>query len=537
MWRKISRGERFIDIPHEGGSVDDLLYRLFLELARVPPWESVARIVPSIAPSLSILQADDLRAGNKAYTDDQIERLWRRASEYVRAQSVVAPEPAPEASTPWLVLFNGAGFVRRVGARPVYRGPKISRDIWLTARDEWAEGGPSVETPTKSGTRPMNQAEIAAAYGRAVDLVVRDVAAQEAYMEDGEETLVLPSTQILATPKYHADIDAWLSAYDPEGYVLDWIAVVVDLAYAAPALWLTGASGVGKSLLGVGLAQIWRSAPTTMRAAFSDFNSDLLRCPLVVAEEELPANRRGYPDVERLKDLITETRRSVNEKHKPLIEARGAVRILLTSNNLNLIRNAPSLTTDDAQALADRFVHHHVSEERAENVRRAMPRNGRIQEDWINRGRLAEHALHLAETRQVAFGPRLRMAPNAEELARLFRSQTSSADSVSHAVYALILQQARASGEALESVWRGGTLWTTASAVHAKVDLIDKAKAPTRRAVGQSLKLISYRDRKTIRGKKYWGVDLDVILGWASSSAYGDEQELVEAIGVLNERP
>lgn len=532
-WRKISKGERFITIPFDG-VVDDHLYRLFLELAKIEPWAHVPSIISTIAPSLSILQADDLRAGNSAYTDAQIDRLWTRAAVHVRGQAV--PTAPPPASTPWLLLYNGAGFVRRVGELTAYRGPKISRDIWLTARDEWAEEGPTVEVPTKNGDlRPMNQTELAAAYGAAVDLVVMDVSAQSARLEDEGETLILPSTPVALEPHLHSDVDAWLRSYDPEGYVQDWIACIVDLAYAAPALWLTGASGVGKSLLGVGLAQIWASAPTSMRAAFADFNSDVLRCPLIVAEEELPANRRGFPDVERLKDLITETRRSVNEKHKPLIEARGALRIILTSNNLGLIRNAPSLTTDDAQALAERFIHHHVPDERAGAVQATLPLGGVVQAEWINAGRLAEHALYLAKTRSVPFGPRLRLPPRAEALARLFRTQTSSSDSVAQAVYLLILQLARASSP-LPSLWRDGTLWTTASTVHARVELTDKVKAPSRRAIGQALRLISLRDRKTIKSRKYWGVDLDVVRGWADSSAYGDTDELESAIQTLDAR-
>lgn len=531
-WRKIVKGERFVDVAPKApeGGVDAYLFSLFSALAAQDDWSRVPDILPVMGPSLSILQADDARAGNAIYTVDQIARIWSRATERERARDTSAPAWAqPEGEPPWIVMFNGSGFVRRTEGSLSYRGPKISRDVWLTAREEWTPGGPPVEVPTKTGSRPMSQVELAAAYGQPVDLVAVDTAIQEARLEDGGETLILPSRAIKVQAHRHLDIEAWLEVYDPTGVVQDWIAVVTDLAFAAPALWLTGASGVGKSLLGVGLAQIWGAAPTSMRGAMDNFNSDLLRCPLVTAEEELPTNRRGYPDVERLKDLITETRRSINEKHMPLIEARGALRIILTSNNLNLIRNAPGLTTDDAKALADRFVHHHVPE--GTHITAVMPPDGQIQREWINGGRIAEHALYLAETRDVPFGPRLRMAPCAGELRTLFRSQTSAADSVSQAVYLMILIASKAQGDV---TWHQGTYWTTATAVVHK--LPDDVKKPSRRAVGQALKLIAEGPRRTVGGKKLWPIDLAVIRSWVAESAFGDPDELEAAIKALDGR-
>ena len=444
-----------------------------------------------------------------------------------------------QGTLPLVVNFTGTFYVRPPLADE-YVGPKLRGDLWLACRDLWKDDGPDVYRPAKSGPVRMSADDLAERYAESVDRVVHDTNAEGPRIE--ARTLILPAAVIVAEPVYHAPIASWLAAYDPSGHLEDWIAIVTDLSYAAPALWLTGEGGIGKSLLAAGLAKIWGAVPTPMARAFADFNDSLLRCPLVEAAEELPRNHRGYQDVEKLKDLITETERKINEKHKPIRDVLGAVRVVLSSNNTNLIRNSADLTAEDARALADRFVHLHVTPEHATRIRAQLPPPKVIQDHWIDGGRMAEHALWLAANRAVPFGPRLRMRPHAEGLRQMFVTQPGAGFAVCAAVYAWIVQAARAveggqhrPGEGW--AWHGGRACASALAVLGRMP--DDAKRPSRRSIGQTLRRFSpTSERVSVRTPegvvKLWPVDTAAIMAWAESEGWGDPDELTRAIKVLD---
>ncbi len=562
-WRAIARGERFVrvrggsmgpELPENFGGIDDFLQALLRELATSgDPWPTVspADFVALIGPSLGILGADDRAAGNKAYSEADLGGKWSRTLQF--AARAKAEQESGEAfvadlveslqgTMPLIVNYTGAFYVRPALPGPArYVGPKLARDLWLTCRDLWADDGPDVYRETaKGGLTRMTTDDLAERFGRSVDRVTHDTACTEPRIE--ERALVLPCAEISAEPVFHKDVARWVAAYSPTGHLADWIAVVTDLRYAAPALWLTGEGGIGKSLLAAGLARIWGASPTPMAKAFAEFNDAILRCPLVEAAEELPRNYRGFQDTEKLKDLITETERKINEKHKPIRDVLGAVRVILSSNNTNLIRNASDLTAEDAGALAARFVHLHVTAEHAARIRGALPAPRTIQDHWINGGRIAEHALWLAQTRKVPFGPRLRMAPHSESLRRLFITQPGAGFGVCAAAYGWMLQAARAvqAGQSPPGdgiTWHAGQVCTTAHAIRERIP--EDVKRPSRRAVSQALQRFAPGGERLsvrLRGApaKLWPVDLDAVRTWVDAEGWGDPDALEQAAAVLN---
>jgi len=540
-WRAVARGERFVEV---GGSVavdtriQDMLGALAMELDASPE-----AFMTLIRPSLSILQADDRCAGNPVYTDDQIRGKWERARAYAAARKVEADAAAGFVSDlrpdrpdpPLIVAYSGAYYVRPPDDPPAYIGPKVRVDLWRACADLW---GPSAVTRTteKGQVVRLSADDLIAAYGVSADFVRHATTVQEPRLQD--RVLWLPAAHITVEPVYHAEIEAWIQAYDPTGHLEDWIACVTDLHYAAPALWLTGPPGTGKSMLAAGLAKIWDAIPTPMAKAFAEFNDAMLTCPIIIADEEIPRNHRGYQDTEKLKDLITAIERKINEKHKPIRDVIGAMRVILTSNNTNLIRNSGDLTAEDAQALADRFVHL----EAAPGAIAALPDPARVIQDvWIDGEHwIAQHALWLAENRTVRPGRRLRMAPFSESLRQMFLIQPGAGFGVCAALYKWILQAA-AAAESMDTdkiLWRSGTVYTSSEAVLHM--LPDDTVRLSRRAVSLALRRCATdHGRVSVRTpegpRKLWEMSLDPIRTWAVQEGYGDIDRLDAAVRKLND--
>jgi len=566
-WRKIADGERFVRVrggsigpalPDGFGGVDEFITKgLIASLAVEGEWYRVTpdAFLTLIAPSLSILQADDASAGNPVYSDADVASKWGRTTEWARRQIAERERndaladrlrdfTAESEALPWLVVQAGCCYIRTPGlapAAPEYVGPVVRAGVWTTARDEWRDAGPDVYKPGKHGPVRMGFDDLLERYGRAVSTVAHALHEDTPRLDERERALVLPGPPIRALAIEHPDVERWLASYDPHGHLHDWIAIVTDLEHAAPALWLTGAGGIGKSLLAAGLGRIWGASPTPMARAFAEFNDSILACPLVEGEEEVPRGRDGRPDVEALKRLITETRRKINEKHKPVRDVLGSVRVIMSSNNTNLIRTAADLTAEDAQALADRFVHVHVPPSRARTIQATLPTDGEIQREWIDGGKIAEHALWIAKTRNVPFGSRLRMEAHSERLRRMLVTQPGAGFLVCQAIYDWIIRGARSvrsSGEPVRDVeiqWHAGTVCATASAILHR--LPDDSKRHSRKQIGQTLRRFATGQVSIRVGdapKRFWAVDLENIRVWADEEGWGDVEELDAAAKTLN---
>jgi hypothetical protein len=212
--------------------------------------------------------------------------------------------------------------------------------------------------------------------------------------------------------KDHPHVTAWLQALTGENYpvVLQWIASLFALNRPAPALYLCGREGVGKSLLATGLGLLWGCAPARLSNVVGDFNAALLRTPLVLAEEGFPEDM----DFAQFRDLLTESTRCVNEKFQPLVDVDGHIRMLICANNLEMFafQRAGVVTSLDAEAIAKRLI---VIDAKAD----ALPHvEGIDTTDWPQQ--IAEHALHVRATVPLTdVGSRWAVAATANDSRRL----------------------------------------------------------------------------------------------------------------------
>lgn len=208
-------------------------------------------------------------------------------------------------------------------------------------------------------------------------------------------------------PEYSRAVDAWLRSMCGSEYerVLDWIATIRIRDKPAPALWLVGKSGCGKTLLAKGLAALWgKEKPTDMRQALSRFNSDLESCSLVLADEYLPT-RLGRPNVEALKVLISNTAHTLEKKGLPTRDIEGCLRVICASNN-NAMLDLQKLTAFDMDALLQRSIFVSIPESTKSVV-------GYLARYWLRKGTIAKHAVWLEQNRHVEAG-RFVCSPGSE---------------------------------------------------------------------------------------------------------------------------
>jgi hypothetical protein len=196
------------------------------------------------------------------------------------------------------------------------------------------------------------------------------------------------------SPTKHTDVDRWLRILGGEDYprLEQWIASVVGLDRPAPILYLHGDKNIGKGLLAYGLGQIWGHSPGDFGEAISSFNGEQERTPLLFADEGFPPDL----DFQRLRSMVTEHSRRINEKYRPKYTLYGCSRIFVAANNGDALRyqRTGTLTEADVDAIADRLLVIACPKKRSDEAREFLTTINT--NEWANRS-IAEHTLWLHE--------------------------------------------------------------------------------------------------------------------------------------------
>lgn len=173
-------------------------------------------------------------------------------------------------------------------------------------------------------------------------------------------------------PEHSERVADWLQAICPnEGtheMLLDWLAVFPDLQRPLAMLVLVGDTGLGKTEFATALGRIWcrpsvssnkkvsgKQTWTHMREIFENFNSDVLACPLLLADEEFPRDSRGYVPTAKIRTLIGSNVRGINEKHLHKVPLEGNFRFMATANNLDRVSFGGTHNKEDLRAIGERI--------------------------------------------------------------------------------------------------------------------------------------------------------------------------------------
>jgi len=204
------------------------------------------------------------------------------------------------------------------------------------------------------------------------------------------QTLTLaPAKRRQLTPTYHPEIDHWLRLMCGSNYpdVESWIRGLARLDMPSPALYLWGAGGAGKTLLGFGLGKIWEQEVCGFADVVGNFNGKIVENPLVLADEGFPPETKFT----WLRSFLSVNTRRINEKYQAPIVLHGHARLIVTANNAHSFElDRKALTQDDTSAIAER-----VMQIQVEGAARQFLESLGSVRHWVDQNLIAEHALWL----------------------------------------------------------------------------------------------------------------------------------------------
>lgn len=253
--------------------------------------------------------------------------------------------------------------------------------------------------------------------------------------------------------KFDGEVDTWLCRLFGVhvAQARKWIAYALDFE-SGPicALSLKGAAGAGKKMLAQGLAEtLVAPALATADDLVGAYQYGLLASPFLVVNEGWPKSHAGRHPADQFRALVSGDPLTINRKFLSPVHITNPVRILFTSNNLDVVKLLTAgreLSPEDREALAVRLLHfdvgHAASAWLAERGgvqftgrpgRRWIRADGGVESDFI----VARHFLYLYEHRHEmgAPGGRFLVEGNADaDVLFELRTQSGSSPLVIEAV-------------------------------------------------------------------------------------------------------
>jgi len=405
----------------KAGGRDSSLTSLMGVAAVLAPQALPEAVVELVAPSLSQWEPDEGPSWHEKaiekFTRFSANELGKREARQVavqavsdvnKAHAVAANDPSDEKKEPgslkeWIVSTKDTYWIFSGGR---YRRPVTSRDLRVSLSRDWALDVPAAFyfDDKSSETKLLANNTLLERFSTVARNVISDLSLRDSYYDPAEQTFyeaVCPIKPFAA--EYSPIVQALLeNLVDPSQTekLVDWVASVTRLDLPCCALFLSGARGVGKSLLAYGLARLWGSSPTSFEMGLADsFNDALTQCPLVFADEGLPTN--GHADImSLLRRAIGSPSRKLNRKFLAPTELRGNIRIIVAANNSHTGKANMPMEREDISAVSERVLFCTVREQ-ARAYLMDLKDSGFDVNTLVKDNLIAKHALWLAANRPV----------------------------------------------------------------------------------------------------------------------------------------
>lgn len=423
-----------------------------------------------------------------------------------------------------------------------YTTPRIQVELASTMRDALRDSPAEFYYQNDKGKWVEKKLpDLLKEYCTVTTSLIFDLTIQKSRFEFAASTFYEATAPLqLLEPRYDAQIEKWLNLLGGESKnaLLDWIASVTDLNKETCALYLAGKKGTGKGMLAAGLARLWwQGPPTELKHILGNFNADIASCPLILLDEAMP---KELGDVSgALRTLVGSSSRTLARKHLPNAPLRGALRLIIGANNDNVLKlGDEAMTLLDLEAVAERFLHVHVTPEAADFLASMGGRVGT--EAWVSGNLIARHALWLKQQRQIIPGKRflvegqptvmhrkLVMQGSAQNLVFEWISRFLCDPSRLYKTYQTTKEAPKARvGDGLVLVNTQGVIdcWNT----YMRADI----RTPAFNRVGQILRSIAteevrYPERT---GSRYHSVQPALVVEWASENQVGEPEQLMARI-------
>lgn len=547
-FRKMMKGEPF----GLEGERDNLLTKMCGTLARWTPGKDPEAVAQLFVPSLEAMAQTQIDPPRLSHV---VEKLARFATRDVESK---AAEAGPSAERAILTLTQGERstpysreeilpYVEEQGARDVddFLASRLvvqygngyfiwDRDhyvlqpqasAWACARERLVVMPVNLyKTTANGGVTEMDLPTMVGRYGSVANDTIVDLSLDRSHFDVSTRTFYETVPRRRIVPEYNADIHRWMQLLGGDA-LLDWVAGVTKLEYLCAALIIKGSKGAGKSLLARSLAMIWNKTGTWAdleAILYENFNEQLFKCPLVVADESLPKGRRNLSS--KLRTLISTKSRSLTRKYLPPTQLVGAVRLLITTNNEGVLKfDEDDQTSEDIEAIGSRFVYVEARPETEEFLAR-FPRS-----EWVEGGAISRHALWLRDNRPLNTTGRFLVTGHTAAVHRKIVTNNPITSSVCEWIARYLDKPEEIERSHSSYVEReGGNLWINAAAIAETWTTALKNERPiTTTTIGRALRTLSLEkaERKVgTRRTLMYRVNLDYVYEWMSTVGIGDRE-------------
>lgn len=458
------------------------------------------------------------------------------------------PAPDPEAAAS-LLAYAGAEraseltnrWIIQRGATFYFLGPngyspaRIKDELPIAARDAFKDNADVSLTAYGANGLPREKSppELFRQYGSLVNNVVSDMTIEHSFFDSKQhvfhEAVCRP---LQREPKQNPQIDHWLRLLggDQAEKLLDWVATITRLEQQTCALVLTGPPSTGKSIFAKALSAIWTSGGATeLQRIVENFNADLLKCPLVLSDEKLPAQLLKSGNVSAtLRELIGSNARTISRKHMPNSELRGAIRMIIAAQNDDILALDERMTAEDFSAVASRFLYIRVPQASADYINSLGGFNGLW--DWVEGGGIAAHALWLRENRDITKGSRFIVQGDIGRVRQLLVTKNRLANLCCEWIAKYIDEPQEAIVKTGRIRIGNGRILVNATVVQKFWDqYIHSDKVPSLQNIGFGLRSIG-KDKQRIGQHMFREIGVNNVVEWAIENHVGDERVLLRRV-------
>lgn len=427
----------------------------------------------------------------------------------------------------WIVQKDSSYYFRTLEG---YVGPFGSESAESAMHQELKISGLRLEAVSTKGVRKkFTTKEMIASNGVVAHHLEGSMDVPHSYFNESTMTFVEAIAPLRPiAPVQHQEINDWLVMLggNKSDQLLDWVASVTKLKHQCAALLLEGDAGSGKTLLANGLASLWSEAgPSPFDVLSSDFNSSITTCPLVFADEGFTIPRNGNVN-DILRRSIASPSIHLRRKFVGDVSVKGALRIMMATNDANLLKDFEDVGADARQALVERIVLIGIHDGKARALLSSMPHADKAA--W-KEFMIAEHALWLRDNRPVVHGSRFIVQGTGTELTdRLSVSAGVAPDMIEFIVTAV---KDRSNPDYAQDVKAGGGKLLVSARLFRNMNsdkfknATGSSKLPSTYIANQTLANISSGETK-INGRTFFDVKLNFIEAW-NATARSDNYDAV----------
>jgi len=430
-----------------------------------------------------------------------------------------------------------------------YAGPYTKDDVPLAMSKYLARAPVRLIEATKSGWRYRQVNEVLRESGSLADKVVSDLTRQCTFFDPEQRVIYEACTPLRVhqlAPKFDEEYDRWMQIAAGPHYqkLVDWMSCCYDLTKLLCAIYFDGPKGSGKSMFAYGLAKMWTDGPPAeIRSVLSDFNAELVRCPLILADEEIPRRYKDEQVTTTIRSMVSVSQRTLKRKYQPTSELHGAIRLILAANNEFLLDTRDVSSTNDLEAIAQRFLYLNVPAE-ATNFMESLPYA--TKQRWL-KGGIAQHALWLMQNSEMALerrGKRFWVEGDISQMHRMLMTGSQWNSWCCEWLVRYLMNPGPYDSKGTGLIRKGeGELLVNEQALIDFWDLYLKVKVdPITSKVGAAMRAISKSTRRRqLRNNgiptRYRMVDVDMLLAWADRFNIGDRETMLVSTGAMEREP